>query len=72
MCLVLKASFESSQGNGMEWNDHKGMKMNGFRASPSEVQNVPNAKYLAIWHTKHQTPKTPFIKCAKAHKICHM
>ena len=40
----------------MEWNDHKGMKMNGFRSSPSEVQNVPNAKYLAIWHTKHQKP----------------
>ena len=41
-----------------------------IRASPSDVLNVPNAKYLA--HLVHQTPKTPFIRCAKSHKICHM
>ena len=40
------------------------------RASTAGVANVPNARYLA--HLPHQTPKIPFIRCAKSHKIYHM
>ena len=40
------------------------------RASTAGVANVPNAKYLA--HLPHQTPKIPFIRCVKSHKIYNM
>ena len=41
-----------------------------IRASTAGVVNVPNAKYLA--HLPHQTPKIPFIRCVKSHKIYNM
>ena len=33
-----------------------------------KMYQMPNIWH--IWHTKHQ--KTPFIRCSKSHKICHI